>query len=188
MGIAKSFLAIIVLLAAVICPGFAELCFADDFQLTIGKSLEVLYGGEVLIADDMLTYGDGWDAGKMKTSKKDGAKVVNTFYEDGDVVQYRREVGLSKERVELTCQFRMFPYKNVSDKPGIYYIFRIPYDRLKNTTLKAMVGRSWGAEMKEIELGQTRSDGKIFTGAHYAAFEGEDIQLVIDFHPKGLTS
>ena len=86
----------------IVCFGQTLMAGADDFQLTVGKRLEVLHDGKVLIADDHLTYSEGWGAGKMNVSKKDGMTVVNTFRKDSDVFRYRREVGVRSDRIELT--------------------------------------------------------------------------------------
>jgi len=161
---------------------------AASFELTKGKELEVLHGGKALIANDSLTYGDGWQAGKIDFREKDGMTVINTFQKDSKVVQYRREIGVGRDRVELTCQFRMFPYNNTPDKPSIRYTFRIPFERLRNTTYKIHDGRAHGPKIINGKFGSTSPDVRIAPGAHYAAFKGDDVRLVIDLNPKGLST
>lgn len=179
----------VVFFAAVVVFCFGQAAMAEgDFELTVGKRLEVLHGGEVLVADDHLTYSEGWGAGKMKTGVKGDMVVVNTFRKDSDVFRYRREVGVSDERIELTCQFRLMPYHHRPEvEPQITYKFRVPYGRLKNTTFKAFKGRARGPKLFVGELDESRADGVLATGVRYIAFEGEK-SFVFDLNPKGLTT
>jgi len=172
-------------IAAVLLAGMAQ---GADFELTVGKDLRVLHGGQVLIDSDALTYGAGWDGGTLDSRQQDGMTITNVSRKDGDAVQYRREVGVSKDRVELTCQFRMPPYNNTPDKPTFSYAFRVPYERLKNTTATAFDGRVYGPKRVTITLPAARKDGTLFNSARYVAFTGQDLHLVVDLNPKGLST
>ena len=181
---------------AVVLAGLASLAGCSPpqsvtkgkFELAVARDLHVVHDGKVLIAGDSLTYGDGWDAGRLHFREKDGIAVVNTVHRGSDVLRYRREAGLSEERLELTCQFRLFPYNNTPDRPSARYAFRVPYERLKTTTYRILDGRASRPKLITGELGETRADGIIAPGAHYAAFKGEDTRLVFDLNPKGLST
>jgi len=160
---------------------------AADFALEPGKQLRVLHGGAVLIAEDEIPhYGPGWDVGTLDVRSIGAMTVANTLYRDSRVFQYRREVGVSHDQVELTCQFRLFPYNNDPDYPSLQYVFRVPWQRLKNTTWKALTGRAHKVQVLEGELHETRADGTIARGVRYIAFEGKNGGLVFDLNPKGL--
>ena len=161
---------------------------ATDFKLKVGENLEVLHGGKLLIAGDSLNYGEGLQTGKTDVQKKAGMTVLNTFRKDSKTLRFRREVGVNKERVEITCQFRLFPYRNTPDKSAARYTFRIPYERLKNTRFKALRGRTSRVKVVEGKLGETRGDGVIVPDARYIAFRGANLRLVIDLNPKGLST
>ena len=160
-----------------------------DFELKPGKQLRVVHDGAVLVAEDeILHYSPGWDVGTLDARTASGMTVANTSYGASQVFQYRREVGASKDRVELTCQFRVFPYNNHPDHPSLTYVFRVPWDRLKNTTWKALTGRTSRVEVKEGRLGETFADGRIASGVRYIAFKGLETGFVFDLEPKGLCS
>ena len=158
------------------------------YELTVSKNLAVFHDGKLLIADDELSYGDGWDAGRLRLDRSDDVVVLNTAHRDSDVLRFRREVGVTADRIELTCQFRLFPYKNTPEETRLSYTFRIPYERLRNTSYKALEGRAYGPRVVEGKFGETHADGRISECVRYVAFKREGLRLVIDLNPKGLST
>ena len=163
---------------------------AGEFALKPGKELKVLHDGGELLAADMITpYGDGWEAGILDVRTVGEATVANTWHKDGKDVQYRREVGVWPDRVELTCTYRLYPYRNVPEAPNIAYQFRVPWARLKNCSWKALRGfASSPPKALEGKLGDTQPDGTILSQVRYIAFKGPHTRLVFDLNPKGLFS
>ena len=190
MHILKGFPAYSAIIALALLPGCSlpEFVNRGPFELTVSKGLEVFHNGKLLIANDELTYGKGWQAGKLRLDQTDDLVVLNTFQRHSDVMRFRREVGVSAERIELTCQFRLFPYQNSPDTPRHEYTFRIPFERLKNSNYKALRDRASRVKVVEGRLSETRRDGVIVGDARYIAFEGENLRLVIDLNPKGLST
>ena len=167
--------------------GVCAAAWAADFELKPGKELQVLHGGKALLAgDEIHHYGPGWKAGTLNVRTGRGMTVANTSYGSSRVFQYRREVGVSKNRIELTCQFRLFPYNNDPGHPSLSYVLRVPWARLKNTSWRALTDRASRVKVKEGKLGATRADGTIARGVRYIAFKGPETRLVFDLNPKGL--
>ncbi len=135
-----------------------------------GGGLTTATTEDVTITNNFISSTDGWDAGRLRFDQSDDLVVLNTVHKDSDVLRFRREVGVTADRIELTCQFRLFPYKNTPEKTRLSYTFRIPYERLKNTSYKALEGRAYGPRVVEGKFGETHPDGRISEYVRYVAF------------------
>ena len=158
-----------------------------DFSVRQEKTLQVLLGDKLLIASDEIPgYPPGWSGGQLRVSQTEKLTVVNTTCQDSDTLQFRREVGVTPDRVELTLKARLFPYKTSPGHPTFAYLFRVPWERVRNTRWTALVGKVAAVTAQTGALGDTRDDGSIVSNVRYIAFSGKGRDLVIDLNPKGL--
>jgi hypothetical protein len=149
----------------------------------------VFWHGEPLIDGDGITYlDDGFEGnGEVKVSHNGSMQIVNVT-SDGENFQYRKEVGVAPNRIELNVQMNMPAYTNRPDKPSILYSFNVPIARLDGMTWRAYVGRTY--ERKEVTGTLTRQtpDGSLCGESSWIAFEGNGQALVFDLNPKGVSS
>jgi hypothetical protein len=161
------------------------------FTQTETPTTNVTWRGQTLIEKDTINYLEPKtfaDSGKVQMKAVGDWQVVNTI-SDAQELQYRKEVGIRPDRVELTVQMNLPAYKNVPEKTKLTYSFMVPCKLLAGMKWKAVVGSSHATSTKEGELTEKTPDGDLVgTRARWIAFEGGGRHIVFDLNPKGLAS
>ena len=160
------------------------------FTQTTSPITHIDWRGEMLIENDTINYlrdKTFTDTGKVRTSRVDNWNIVNTTSNDANL-QYRKEVAVRPDRVELTVQMNLPAFKNSSSMPMLTYSFDVPLQRLEGMKWTSLSGYSGIPQKEEGELTAKTPDGK-FAGelTRWIAFEGKDKNIVFDLNPKGMT-
>ena len=161
------------------------------FAVHPSKALHVTYKGKVLIEKDEINYLTDFDAAELPLTRTTGdATVLNVVQTSHDTVQFRKEVALHKDgHLELTVKMRLFPYKNTPDKKSIAYSFMIPAQALDRATYTARVDRASRAKTVKGAFSADARDGSLTAAkCRFIAFETEQLKLVVDCNPYGVTS
>jgi hypothetical protein len=170
--------------------GSATQAAESVFSQTQTPITHIDWRGEPLIVTDTINYLKGKtfvDTGRVRTSELDGLAIVNTTSDDPDL-QYRKEVAVRPDRVELTVQMNLVAYKNTSSMPMLTYSFDVPLDRLVGMKWTSLSGYSGKLKEASGELTAKTPDGK-FAGklTRWIAFESANKKIVFDMNPKGIT-
>ena len=159
---------------------------ADDlkhgnFSLSAERLLQLRLGGRPLVVKDSLDYTAGFQKAEQPVIVRQRDKqVLNVVHSQADPVSYRKEAALGSEGVELTVKYKLPAYRNDLEKPSIHYAFSVPFEALRDTRWKAVVGRAHSAKVVEGKVGSSLS------GIRYIAFHGQQVRLVFDFNPLGV--
>lgn len=189
-----TFLAMISLLGGVTGFGAATTQPGKDiFTQTDTPITHIDWRGETLIEKDGINYLRGKtfaDTGKVRTTQVKGWKVVNTT-SDRPELQYRKEVAVRPDRVELTVQMNLPAYQNTPAMTSLTYWFEVPLKRLEGMRWTSLSGYCGELKKQEGRLTAQTPDGK-FAGelTRWIAFEGRDKNIkniVFDLNPKGIT-
>jgi len=158
---------------------------AAPFVLAETPELRVDYKGEPLIAGDTLDFSDGFDkADGVVISPTPQGKAINVYRVSSDILDYRREVGLVGDKLELTVRYRLYAYPKTRLKQ-IAYSFYIPAERLDGCWFRASTDRPYCEKIIEGLLKRSDADGPIATSLSRMALRGAAGELVLDFAPKG---
>jgi len=160
------------------------------FAVRVAAGLEVRLRGEVLIADDAMTYGEDGREGRVQAGREGTTAVLNVLDDGGESLQYRKEVALHEDgRLELTVRMRLLPYRQVAEQPVIGYSFRVPLSRLAGATFTARTGRAKSAAPATGTLTAATPDGSLTAGkCRFIAFERDGLRVVFDANPHGVLS
>lgn len=158
------------------------------FAVRVAAGLEVRLRGEVLIADDAMTYGEDGREGRVQAGREGTTAVLNVLDDGGESLQYRKEVALHEDgRLELTVRMRLLPYRQVAEQPVIGYSFRVPLSRLAGATFTARTGRAKSAAPATGTLTAATPDGSLTAGkCRFIAFERDGLRVVFDANPHGV--
>jgi hypothetical protein len=151
---------------------------------------QIFWRGETLIEHDTINYLMGKtfaDTGKMKRTNLGEWKIINVTSKNPNL-QYRKEVAVRSDRVELTVQMNLPAFKNTLSMPSLTYSFDVPLNRLAGMKWTSLSGYSGELKKAEGQLTAQTPDGK-FAGelTRWIAFEGQNKNIVFDLNPKGIT-
>ena len=174
---------------------WSECCFGGAATQSIftqipSPIIHIDWRGETLIEKDTINYFQGKtfaDTGKVRTTEVKDWIVVNTT-SDHPNLQYRKEVAVRPDRVELTVQMNLPAYKNTPSMAGLTYSFCVPLKRLEGMKWTALSGYCGELKKQKGLLTAKTPDGK-FAGelTRWLAFEGKGKNIVFDMNPKGIT-
>lgn len=163
---------------------------ANPFEVKESPMLSVNYKGTPLIDGDTMSYlsADRFPStGTMAVTRRSGWYVVNTW-SNSTAFQYRREVGVRADRVELTVQINLPAYANDPAKLSNSYTFMVPIERLLGTKWTALTGLSRSSETNGVLNAATPNGSLLGASARWIAFEGTNGKIVFDLNPKGISS
>jgi hypothetical protein len=160
------------------------------FSQTETPITHISWRGSILVENDAINYLKGKtfaDTGRIRRTKIGDWDVINTT-SDNPELQYRKEVAVRADRVELTVQMNLPAFKNTPSMPGLTYSFDVPLQSLEGMKWTSLSGYCGELKKAEGELTAKTPDGK-FAGelTRWLAFEGENKNIVFDMNPKGIT-
>ncbi|MHC4122971.1 MAG: beta-galactosidase trimerization domain-containing protein [Planctomycetota bacterium] len=161
------------------------------FSLEKTAETKAYWRGEPLIVKDNINYlgEDGFaKTSKVRTKRENGWEIVNTI-SNAEKLQYRKEVGLKNDRIELNIQMNLPSYENKDEMPNMTYSFFVPLELLINTKWHAITGRSHTPKKAQGQITPDTPNGSLVgTTAKWIAFESKDKHIVFDLNPKGVSS
>jgi hypothetical protein len=164
---------------------YGRLEIADENGLLLNYQ-----GRPLIISNNLVGFSDWNRVSGRDTRIKNGRKIWNALQDKGGKMQFRREVALHPDgSVELTVKAHYASYTDGNRG----YSFTIPFAALKDCKFTARVGRTSATKeitgvlddyFKDSYIGGASGNDKL---VHYLAFESEDVHLVFDFNPYGVT-
>ena len=175
----------------VLSIGVLLLCEQAQAQFSVDASVDtaVYWQGQKLIDGDSMNYLEGGFAnnGEITASRNGSMQIVNVTGDTEDY-QYRKELGVTADRIELNVQMNMPAYTNTKDKPNIFYTFYVPLERLEGMTWRAIIGRTYQPVEVSGTITREMPDGPLTKESRWFAFEGNGQSIIFDFNPKGVSS
>ncbi len=180
---------IVVFLIMLLLP-IESLFAASPFSVKSSKQTNITLNGQTLISGDYINYGgkEVFDLkGSLDIQKQKGWTIYNVISKSPEL-PFRKEIGVTQDRVELTVQFELPAYHNKESLPKVFYKFKVPLETLNNMNWRAITGRTHKPEQKSGKITTSTPDGKLALCRWIAFTDDKDKNIVFDLDPKGMPS